>query len=92
MPVLQRRPRLARSVSRPELGKQAGGLWQYRLSAFEGNRHPQIGCAGSFADLIDRGRPGQSLSFRESADGLPGETGSCLLRARRVVGGAFVCL
>jgi hypothetical protein len=61
-------------ISRVRLGRHTGFALEYELDTVEGNRHPVLGCEGSFTDLIRRGRPGQHLAFRESpaADAVAG--------------------
>jgi hypothetical protein len=52
--------------SRARLGRHRSFALRYDLDVFEGNRHPVVGCVGSFSDVIRHGEPGERLSFREA--------------------------
>lgn len=54
-----------RFTSHARLGRHHGFALTYELDTFEGNRHPTVGCEGSFGDAIRRGQAGQRLEFRE---------------------------
>jgi hypothetical protein len=54
-----------RFTSGAKLGRHRGFALEYDLDTFEGNRHPTVGCEGSFGDVIHRGSSGEHLVFRE---------------------------
>lgn len=54
-----------RFSSHVRLGLHRGVMTEYDLDAFEGNRHPPVGCLGGFGDAIRRGGRGQWIEFRE---------------------------
>ncbi len=64
-----------RFTSHATLGLERGYRTEYTLSSFEGNRHPTVGCTGSFADAIKRGKPDQVLGFREDPHAYPLDVG-----------------
>lgn len=65
-------------TSHARLGRHGDTQWSYSLDTFEGNGHPQVGCDGSFSDVITRGQPGQRLVFVEPWNKAPGGTGCCI--------------
>lgn len=72
-----------RLVVAAELGTRKGVETRYELSVFEGNRGPQLGCEGSFADDLTHGHVGQPRTFRERPDRIA--SGWCIARYRGAI-------